>query len=135
MANKQLIAIAAVADAVVINAVLNAMGHGPANLSIKASTTSGLTPADASTHLAGSMQSVQTELFQQMLDFGNRDAPPLVDGYAWGEGDLPDVETALDALERLKILAFVGYEPTEQRDIAFAGHTPVLYPHIHVGEV
>ena len=134
MSNKQLIAIASVADAAVVNAVLNAMGHGPANLSTKASTTPNLSTWDASTHLFGSMQSVPTELFQQMLDFGDRDAPPLAPGFAWGEGDLPDVEVALDALARMKTVAFVGYEPEDQRAIALAGHTPVLYPHVPPSE-
>lgn len=112
---KNAILVATVADAPVINAVLEAMGQGPGSLSLAAYDDPGqVLGTPGWTHLYTSFQGMPDDLFLHVLAWENRDAPPLSDGYAWGEGDLPDVETALDSLARLRIGAYVNVPPSGQ---------------------
>jgi hypothetical protein len=125
--SQDAILVATVADAPVVNAVLEAMGQGPDSLQTKAYDQPNQPwGAAGHTHVYTSFQGMPEDLFLHVLAWKNRDAPPLADGYAWGEGDLPDVETALDSLAQLKIGAYSNVPPGGQ--VAAMLTSLTLYP-------
>ena len=112
-----IIGIATAAALANVNAVLEAMGRGPGNISRKATTTPDPTPSATPTHYFMSDQGVTPEFQAQLLGFSNGDLPPLPEGVVWGENGVISAGDALAAITASNF-AFAsfndGFTPGEQ---------------------
>lgn len=112
-----IIGIATASALVNINAVLEAMGRGPGNISRKATTVADPAWDAEPTHYFMSDQGVTPEFQAQLLGFSSGDLPPLPEGVLWGEDGVISAADALAAISssNFAFAAFnEGFTPGEQ---------------------
>ena len=125
-----IIAIVPAANLAAANAVLEAMGRGPGNITLGASTDEDAAWDDAPTHYYMSDQGVADEVAATFLRFGDGDLPALAPGFAWGENGCISSSDALAAITSSN-LAFAsfndGYSPQQQVAAALAAYSVPLF--------
>ena len=112
------------------NAVLEAMGRGPGNITRPASTDSGAAWDDTPTHWYMSDQGVPDDIAATFLRFGQGDLPALGEGFVWGEDGCISSSDALAAItsENFAFASFNdGFTALEQVAAALAAYSPTLY--------
>jgi len=118
-----IIGVCTAAALVNVNAVLEAMGRGPGNITRKATTVANPDWTATPTHWWMSDQGVTPEFQTQLLGFSNGDLPPLPDGVVWGVNGVISAADALAAItaQNFAFAAFNdGFSPGEQVNAALS---------------
>lgn len=125
-----IIAIVPAANLIAANAVLEAMGRGPTNITLGASTDENAAWDDPPTHYYMSDQGVADDVAATFLRFGDGDLPALASGFEWGEDDCISSSDALAAITPANF-AFAsfndGFTPQQQVAAALAAYSVPLF--------
>lgn len=123
-----IIGIAPVSAVANVNAVLEAMGRGPGNITRNLTTAADPAWDATPTHMFMSDQAVSSEFQMNLLAAAGGDLPPLAEGYMWGEDGVISAADATAAMAQFAIASFNdGFSPPQQLAAALAAHDPVLY--------
>lgn len=125
-----IIAIVPAANLDAANAVLAAMGRGPANITLGASTDPEAAWDATPTHYYMSDQGVADEVSATFLRFGDGDLPALAPGFSWGENGCISSSDALAAITPANF-AFAsfndGFTPQQQVAAALDAYSVPLF--------
>lgn len=125
-----IIAIVPAANLDAANTVLAAMGRGPANITLGASTDPEAAWDDTPTHYYMSDQGVTEDVAAAFLRFGDGDLPALAPGFSWGNDGCISSDDALAAITPSNF-AFAsfndGFTPQQQVQAALAAYDVPLY--------
>lgn len=108
MSTLNVIVIGAAAYVANINAVLEAYGRGPDNLSRKLTTVADPAWTETPTHFFMSDQGVTEDFANVLLGFPNGDLPPLPNGLVWGVNGVISAADALAAIDGANFKVFVS---------------------------
>ncbi|UOK73024.1 hypothetical protein [Ancylobacter polymorphus] len=125
-----IIAITPSANLTAINAVLEAMGRGPTNITLSASTDPDAKWDDTPTHYYMSDQGAPDWLAAAFMAFQNGDLPALAPDYIWGEDGCISSSDALEAItpSNFAVAYFNdGFSPQQQEAAALASYSVPLY--------
>ena len=128
MTTTNVILICPAAHRVNINAVIEAMGHGPGSISIKLTTVENPHWSATATHYGASWQGCPMDVQAQLLAATTGDLPPVAPGVVWGENGVISAPDAMTAMAALAVASFSdAYEPLQQLNAAMGSYDPVLH--------
>lgn len=124
-----IIAVTPAANRTAINAVLEALGHGPDNLSTKLTTVPSPTWETEPTHYMVCWQNTPAGLAEMFWAFAEDVLPPTAGEWPWGEWGVISEEDARAAItpENFAVQAFnEAFTPEQQIVATLASFTPPL---------